>query len=158
VSDAAALTRWRADPVAFVREVLVDPETGLPFVLYPSQERFLREALTLTADGRLPYPELVYGAPKKSGKTALAAMVTIYVVVVLGGRFAEAYCVANDLEQAQGRVFQATVRILQASPLLRDAVKVTGSRVEFVSTRGDRRGPGVRLRVRGRCESDLQRL
>jgi phage terminase large subunit-like protein len=53
---------------------------------------------------------------------------------VLGGRFAEGYAVANDLEQAQSRVFQAVGRIIDASPLLRDAVKATGSKVEFLST------------------------
>ena len=94
----------------------------------------MREALTLTPDGRLPYPELVFSAPKKSGKTATAALATLYVTVVLGGRFSEAYCAANDLEQAQGRVFQAVARMVEASPLLRDAVKVTGGRVEFLST------------------------
>lgn len=71
------IARWRADPVAFVREVLRDPETGKPFVLYPAQERFLREAFTLTADGKLPFPELVFSAPKKSGKTATCAMVAV---------------------------------------------------------------------------------
>ena len=62
--------RWRSDPVAFVREVLVNPETGQPFELYPAQEQFLREGLTLTSEGKLPCPELVFSAPKKSGKTA----------------------------------------------------------------------------------------
>src|SRR5438067_12224919 len=119
--DLAALARWRADPVAFVREVLRDPETGQPFVLYPAQERFLREALTLTPDGRLRYPELVFSAPKKSGKTATAAMIVLYVVIVFGGPYAEGYVCANDYEQAAGRVFQAISRILEASPLLRDS-------------------------------------
>src|SRR5438309_189828 len=47
-------------PVEFIRDVLRDPETGAPFVLYPAQERFLREALTPGSDGRLSYPELVF--------------------------------------------------------------------------------------------------
>lgn len=127
-------TRWRNDPIAFVQDVLRDPETGRPFVLYPAQALFLRAALTVGPDGRLPYPELVFSCPKKSGKTATAAMATLYVVVVLGGRYAEAYCVANDLEQAQGRVFQAIARIVEASPLLRKAAKLTGSKIEFSST------------------------
>src|SRR5439155_5210155 len=122
------------DPVAFIREVLVDPETGEPFVLYEAQERFLREALTLTPDGRLRYPELVFSAPKKSGKTALAAFVVLYVIVVLGGPYAEAYLLANDLEQSTGRVFQAVGRIIEASPLLRDAAKITQNKIEFPST------------------------
>ncbi len=122
------------DPVRFVRDVLRNPETGKPFVLYPAQERFFREAFTLTPDGRLPYPELVYAAPKKSGKTATAAMALLYVTRVLGGPYAEGYCCANDLEQSQGRVFQACVRIAEASPRVAADVKtVTRDRIEFVN-------------------------
>ena len=90
---------------------------------------------------RLPIgsdPELVYSCPKKSGKTATAAFVVLYVVVVLGGKCAEGYALANDLEQSTGRVFQAIARIVQASPLLRDAAKVTGTRADFVSRRPPR--------------------
>src|SRR5437868_6473558 len=116
---AKRAAKWKSDPVLFIREVLGDPETGKPFELYPAQVRFLREALTPTADGRLPFPEFVFSAPKKSGKTATAAMAVLYVVLCLGGRYAEGYCVANDFEQAQGRVFQAVARIIEASPLLR---------------------------------------
>ena len=79
-----SIAKWKTDPVAFVQDVLRNPETGAPFDLYPAQERFLREALTPGPDGRLPYSEMVYSCPKKSGKTATAAMATIYVVVVLG--------------------------------------------------------------------------
>lgn len=134
MSDLELLQRWRNDPVAFIRGVLVNPETGKPFELYPAQERFLREAFTPLPDGRLPYPELVFSAPKKSGKTATAAMATLYTVLALGGPYAEAYCVANDFEQAQGRVFQAIARIVEASPLLRAIAKVTDSRILFPST------------------------
>ena len=128
--------RWRSDPVAFIREVLVNPETGQPFELYPAQERFLREGFTLTPEGKLPCPELVFSAPKKSGKTATAAMATIYVVRVLGGPYAEGYCLANDLEQAQGRVFAAISRIVQASLELAASAKVTSNRIEFTDTGG----------------------
>src|SRR5437016_16383 len=77
---------------------------------------------------------MVYSCPKKSGKTATAAMAMIYVVGVLGGRYAEGYCLANDLEQSTGRVFQAIARIVEASPLLRAEAKITQSRIEFAST------------------------
>ena len=127
-------SRWRADPAAFVREALINPETGRPFELYPAEERFLREALTVDDDGRLLFSEMVFSGPKKMGKTGFAAMAVIYVVVVLGGPYAEGYCIANDFEQAQGRVFQAATRIIQASPLLRDSAKITANKVEFTST------------------------
>ena len=67
----AALASWRHDPVAFITEVLRNPETGAPFELYPAQVEFLRAALRLTPAGRLPCPEMLFSAPKKSGKTAL---------------------------------------------------------------------------------------
>src|SRR5438128_345567 len=116
----AKVNQWRRGPVAFVEQVLINPETGEPFVLYPEQEQFLREALTLTSDGRLRNPEMIFAAPKKSGKTGLAAMVAIYVAVVLAGPFGEVYCLANDYEQAASRVYQAAARIVEASPLLRN--------------------------------------
>jgi phage terminase large subunit-like protein len=128
------LSKWRRDPIAFITEVLRDPETGRPFGLYSAQERFLREGFTPGRDGRLPFTELVYSCPKKSGKTATGAMAILYVIVCLGGPYAEGYCVANDFEQAQGRVFQQIARIIEASPLLRGSAKITANRIEFPST------------------------
>jgi hypothetical protein len=132
--NSSAIARWKRDPIAFIREVLINPETNKPFDLYLDEERFIREAFTVTPDGRLPFAEILFSAPKKSGKTALAAMLTIYVIVVLGGPYAEGYCVANDFEQAASRVFQAICRIIEASPLLRNSAKFTANKVEFTST------------------------
>src|SRR5450759_5325030 len=97
---------WRSNPAQFITDVLRDPETGEAFALNPSEVAFLARAFELDDNGRLKHPELVFAAIKKSGKTTLAAIILLFVVLVLGGAFAEAYCVANDLEQAQGRVFQ----------------------------------------------------
>jgi phage terminase large subunit-like protein len=119
-------------PVEFNERVLVNPEDGRPFALTEAERVFLAHAFRVGEDGRLVYPELLFSAPKKSGKTTFGAMVALYAVVVLGGRFAEGLCVANDLEQAAGRVFQAVKRIVGASPLLkREVVAVTAGRVEF---------------------------
>ena len=153
-TDDGALLRWRADPVAFIEEVLRDPETGRPFKLYGAEKRFLRKALKVTRAGRLPFPELLFSAPKKSGKTAFAAMITIYVIVVLGGRFAEAYCVANDLEQAQGRVFAAIVRIVEASPFFEGDVKRDGAEDHVRAHGCDHHGVGFGLCGRRGCEPD----
>src|SRR5277367_1151509 len=78
------LDRWKREPTSFICEVLIDPETHKPFELYPAEKLFLREAFTLTPEGRLKYPEMIYSACKKSGKTGLAAMIVIYVIVCLG--------------------------------------------------------------------------
>lgn len=123
------------DPVAFC-EHLVNPETGRPFVLTEAELLFLRHAFALTPDGRLRFPELIWSAPKKSGKTAFAAMLVLYIVRVLGGRFAEAYCAANDYDQAAARVYQAAARIVTASPLLAADATITASQIMFRSTGG----------------------
>ncbi len=121
------------DPISFIETVLVNPETGQQFVLTDAKREFLALALELTPEGRLRHPELVFSAIKKSGKTAFAAMILIYVIVVLGGRYVEGFCCANDFEQSQGRVFTAAARIVEASPLLRPDAIVTGSKIEFRS-------------------------
>jgi hypothetical protein len=43
------------------------------------------------------------------------------MVLLFGGRFAEGFCLANDMEQAQSRCFTAISRIVDCSPLLKDA-------------------------------------
>jgi Terminase large subunit, ATPase domain len=131
---ASFLSRCRANPVLFIERCLVDPETDKPFVLLDAEREFLRHALTFDADGRLVYSELIYGAIKKSGKTTFAGIFIIVVTLLFGGRYAEAYCIANDLEQAQSRVFETVRRIVEASPLLRSAARVTANRITFAAT------------------------
>jgi phage terminase large subunit-like protein len=127
--DAA---RWRADPAAFIEEVLVNPEDDRPFVLTPQQKLFLRHAFELTPDGRLKYPEIIFSAPKKTGKTAFGAMIMLYVVLVLHeGRLPEGYCIANDGDQAKDRVFRAVRLIVEASPLLCGDAHITQKKIVF---------------------------
>ncbi|MGO9607219.1 MAG: terminase TerL endonuclease subunit [Candidatus Binataceae bacterium] len=128
------IERWRANPVAFITEVLVDPETSKPFLLYKAQRIFLKHAFNLTHDGRMLHTELVFSGGKKSGKTGFAAMIVIFTAIVLAGLGGEIYLLANDLEQSQSRVFKAVVRILRASPLLRDSVDITASKIVVRST------------------------
>jgi phage terminase large subunit-like protein len=122
------------DFVTFVETTLVNWETGEPFTLTAAERRFARRAFQLTPDGRLKYPELVFSAPMKSGKTTFAAMVVLYMVLVLGGRFAEGICCANDHEQSTGRVFQAIARIIEASPMLASDAVVNADKITFKST------------------------
>jgi phage terminase large subunit-like protein len=137
VSDALAIStlqRWRRQPLIFITEILRDPETSKPFVLLDAELVFLEHAYQTDDSGRLVYPEQLYGAPKKSGKTGLAAMHLLTTTLVFGGRFAEGYAIANDFDQAQGRVFQAVRRICEVSPHLRRECNITASRIEFPQT------------------------
>ena len=132
--DSFEIDRWRADPAAFVEQVLINPDTGKPFELLPAERLFLSHALTIGLDGRLLHPELIYSAPKKSGKTVFAALMLLTIVLLYGGRNAEGYIAANDFEQAQGRVFEACRRIVEASPPLKREAKITVDRVVFPGT------------------------
>ena len=132
--EQSALERWRNDPAKFITEVLVNPETGKPFILLDAEKEFLKCAYALDAEGRLLYPEQCFAAPKKTGKTGFAAMHMLSTVLLFGGSFAEGFCVANDEEQAQGRVFQAVRSIVEKSPLLLREARVTSHRIEFPAT------------------------
>jgi phage terminase large subunit-like protein len=63
-------------------------------------------------EGRLPYSEVMWSEPKKSGKTQIAAGIQLYM-----GWFIETpgeqYVLANDLEGASDRTFQAIRRSLE---------------------------------------------
>jgi phage terminase large subunit-like protein len=130
----SALARWRREPVSFIEKVLRDPETGKPFELFEAELQFFAHAWQTNGDGRLRYPEQCFGAIKKTGKTGLAGAHVLTTTCLFGGRYAEAYCVANDLEQAQGRVFQAIRRICETSPHLRREAEITQSRITFPQT------------------------
>jgi phage terminase large subunit-like protein len=123
------LVHWRADPIKFIEEVLIDPDTKKPFMLLDAERAFLKHAFSIGVDGRLLYPEQVYSCPKKSGKTTFAAIYVITMVLLFGGVYAEAICAANDHEQSVGRVFAAIKRIIECSPLLRAAAKITADKI-----------------------------
>jgi phage terminase large subunit-like protein len=134
VLAADALEHWQAEPTSFIEEVLRNPKTGQPFELFEAQRVFLKYAWQTREDGRLLYPEQCLGMIKKTGKTGTAAMHVLTTLLVFGGRYGEAYVVANDLEQAQGRVFAAIRQICEGSPLLRREAEITQSRITFPQT------------------------
>jgi hypothetical protein len=72
---------------------------------------------------------------KKSGKTGFAALFTLTIILLFGEAFAEGYALANDQEQAVGRVFQSVKRIVEASPLLNRVAKITADKIVFPTFR-----------------------
>src|SRR5262249_20164922 len=129
--DQATIARWRADPCSFIEEALADPEVGTAYKLLGAERAFLQHAFKTGADGRLLYPEQVYACPKKSGKTAFAAMHALALTLLFGGRYPEATLVANDLDQSVGRVFEAMRKIVECSQWLRRQSKITRDTITF---------------------------
>jgi phage terminase large subunit-like protein len=120
--------RLMQSPLAFMRH-LNDPETGRPFVLNAAETEFLKHAFK-TVGGRLLYPELIYSCPKKSGKSTFASLILLYCTLNFS-RFGEAFCLANSMEQAQGRVFASAKAIVEVSPVLSKVATITANRIEF---------------------------
>ena len=127
----SSFDRWRSNPVSWIETHLFNPETGKPFELLPAERIFLEHAFQLNDNGKMRYPELLYSTPKKSGKTAFAALFTLTLLLLYGRSFPEATLCANDQEQSVGRVFQAIRRIIEASPLLKREAKLTETKITF---------------------------
>jgi phage terminase large subunit-like protein len=101
VSNLPDVVAWAQSDAGFYI-----PETKQPIQLAQHQADILRHILTPGEDGRLPYAEVVYSCPKKSGKSTIAALVLEFFALFIESPN-EIYSCANDLEQAQSRAFKA---------------------------------------------------
>ncbi len=106
--------------------------------LFPHQRRILGEALSFNDEGFLKYETILYSCPKKSGKTALGASVGAwYASEAQPGT--EVFCIANDLESAEGRLFrdikfhfeQENERIKVERRTTKNYYKITQYRIDF---------------------------
>ncbi len=137
------IREWLHDPVAWFEEqyYIVDPETGRPTLirLADHQKLILREIFTPDEDGLLP-TEIVYSTIKKSGKTAIGGGLGEYVACAHSSAGTEVICAANDLEQAQGRVFSDLKYSVESNPDMQAKVEAksielkTGVTIKAVSS------------------------
>ena len=105
---------WVEDEKAgFILPRVWDPEKGAlvfdptPMKLFPHQRKIFDHVLKIDPNtGKFPYRTVIYSCPKKSGKTALGAAIGAwYADESYPGT--EIYVLANDREQAQGRMMKA---------------------------------------------------
>lgn len=87
----------------------------IPARLPPHQKRILLDITARDESGRFPFTTIVYSAPKKSGKTTLCGLYTQWFAFNEGAP-TEIYVLANDQEQAQGRIFSAMWKSLYHNP------------------------------------------
>lgn len=91
-----------------------DPVTGAdmsagPIRLADHQKRILNEALS-KINGRFKYSTVIYSAPKKSGKSALASAVALYMASKTP--YGQVYCLANDGKNSKDRLYLPIWRCL----------------------------------------------
>lgn len=85
-----------------------DPVTGEvlpigPIIFIDHQRRILNEALSKKPDGKFKYSNVIYSAPKKSGKSTSASAVGTYLAAKTP--YARVYVIANDENQSTARLY-----------------------------------------------------
>lgn len=103
-----------ADPCVWAEKHFYLADTGEPIELLSHQKAILRAALVPKNREPFPYRIVVYSTIKKSGKTAIAALVVQWMAARL--RQGEIYCTGNDAEQAKTRVFKAMKDSIETTP------------------------------------------
>jgi len=99
-------------------------EKGDPWGLAKHQRAVLKAMF------KRDYTNRLYSEPKKSGKTYLGGCVLVYEAVTHPG--VECLAVANDLEQAQNRVFQTAAQLCEKNPgLAASVVRTTANEIRF---------------------------
>lgn len=93
------------------------PETGRPIRLTP-WERAALDAMFPPDGSPSPHETFLISTVKKAGKTTLNAIATLYAALTFPAG-ESVYCVANDLAQAQERVFDLIVKQVRAMGLVR---------------------------------------
>lgn len=125
------------------------PETGAPIRLVAHQPLILDYAF----DPANHFQTIFYSTVKKSGKTTIASLVARWIAETWG-QYNEIYCMANDLEQARGRVYSGIQHSIELDPkydhtksMLPDKWKIIGRELRCLRTQslikavsGDYRG------------------
>ena len=107
------------DLIAWAERHFYIPETKEPIVLEPHQRATLRAMFApLNGEGGrrvCPWSTVIYSAPKKSGKTAVAALVTRWLAEEHMGS-GQLFCTGNDADQAKERAFRMVKLSIELTP------------------------------------------
>ncbi len=109
----------------FAKKHLVQSEDrweGKPLVLEPWQKRMLGEALAYDADGWPCWRSVVIVAPRKQGKTAVLAALSLYRLLTSDGR--PEILLGAPSDKVAGRLFDAAARFVRRSEELSRLLRV----------------------------------
>lgn len=120
INDMVVLPdRRRVIPICTFLEKLYTLPTGKTVRLFPHQKAFLNKALTLDEYGRLPYKQVIYSAPKKSGKSSIAAMIISWLAFSgMIQQNGELYLLGNDQDQAAKTSYTPLRKAIEQSKVL----------------------------------------
>ena len=111
------------DPVAWIERYFCIPENGgKPIELAPYIRRAIREGLRQDENGNYLFSLILWGDIKKSGKSSIAAAIGLWKAFTIP--WAMGKVVANDLKQAQSRVYYYMTRAIELHPELRAECRI----------------------------------
>ena len=110
------------DPVAWIEDHFIIPETKGIIPLEPYQKACLRQALSRNGSGLFNYSTIIWSDVKKSAKSTIAAAVALWMAFQV--EWGQITLVANDLKQVDSRVGFYIRRAIELNPLLSDVCKV----------------------------------
>src|SRR5574340_318532 len=105
------------DIISFIDKCAIR-EDKRPLRLEPHQRAILREAFRQDRRGRFIYRTIIYSAVKKSGKTAINALVSLWWAFCVQPPD-EIIVAANDLDQSTSRVFDAAKGFISRNEILK---------------------------------------
>lgn len=100
-------------------------EDGQPLRLESHQRAILKEAFRQDKGGRFVYRTIIYSAPKKSGKTAINALVSVWWAFCVQPPD-EIIIAANDIDQSISRVFDAAKGFISRKEILKSHTSEMG--------------------------------
>jgi len=121
----------------FCREYLLQSEDrweGEPLVLEPWQRRLFGEALAFDDEGWPVWRSCAIVAPRKNGKTAMLAALSLYRLLTSAGR--PEILLAAPSDKVAGRLFDAAARFVRHSLALSALVRVRDHAGELVREDG----------------------
>jgi len=95
--------------------------------LHAYQRLSLKEALSVSDDGLFRYSTILWSDVKKSIKSTLAAAVVLWRAFQV--EWGSVYIIANDLKQADSRVFYYIRRAIELNPYLKNTVKIANYKI-----------------------------
>jgi phage terminase large subunit-like protein len=109
----------------FIDEFIKQDGIGQPFHLEDHQRKILGEAFRYDENERFVYRTIIYSAPKKSGKTAINALVCLWWGFCIEAPN-EIIIAANDLDQSVSRVYDAGKGFITKNAELKERADFSG--------------------------------
>lgn len=114
-NDQNNAVRRSADIVDWAERSYYITSTLKQIKFLPHQISILRYFLTRRDDGHFPASTMIYSTVKKSGKTAVGAVIGRYMAETQT-KYGEIYCCGNDMGQAQDREFTDIKHSIELTP------------------------------------------